>query len=68
MEDGLTLGMALKCLGFGEWQHVVVRRKNFNNMTEYLGGGFPSDVIRRFGSCNVKRSVCQDNIIIIFVE
>lgn len=67
MESRIDLKTTFNSLGLVEWQHVVVRQKSFGQVN-YLGGGFVSSIVRRFGSRTIIKSLFIDGVFVVFVE
>lgn len=62
-----TVKWTLMSLNLLPYTHVTIRRSGENGL-EYLGGGFGSNVIKRFGDEVVEKSMIIDNILCIYVK
>lgn len=62
----MTVLNLMHVLNFPEYRHVCIRREN-NGLYDFIGGGSPAYVIRRFGHLDVVRADYVENTFIIFV-
>ncbi len=64
-----TLSFALASMMFGEFTHIVVCRRLPGRRIDYLGGGNPYKIIKRYGDLKVISSVITcDGLLQIIVE
>ena len=64
----MTLSVVLRSLCLADYVHVVVRYRNEKRQIEYLGGGTPGSVIRRFGERIICKSFIEERVFVIFVK
>lgn len=57
---------AVEALRPSPYMHISVRRRMHPGI-DYLGGGFPESVLRRFGELEVERSEIIDGILCLYV-
>lgn len=56
----------LNALSLPSFRHVSIRRKDSAG-EDYVGGGAPLSVSRRFGNLEIKGSDIRENVLIIYV-
>lgn len=56
----------LSALSLSSFHHVSIRRKDSAG-EDYVGGGSPVSVSRRFGNLEIKGSDIRENVLIIYV-
>lgn len=61
----MKIGELMEGLALPAFRHVTVRRKNPAD-EEYVGGGAPSAVSRRFGNLDIKGCDIRENVLIIY--
>lgn len=62
----MRIGELLAGLALPAFRHVSVRRKNSAG-EDYVGGGAPAAVSRRFGDLDIKGCDIRENVLIIYV-
>lgn len=62
----MKIAELMEGLALPAFRHVTVRRKNSAD-EEYVGGGAPSAVSRRFGNLDIKGCDIRENVLIIYV-
>lgn len=67
-DSALTLSEVLRSLCLADYVHVVVRYRNEKRQINYLGGGTPGSVIRRFGERVICNSFIEEHVLVIFVK
>lgn len=64
----MNVSSLMSVLSFPLFRHVCVRHILFDGFDDYLGGGAPADIVRRFGNYNVVRADFIENLFIIYVN
>ena len=64
--DCKTVKWVLLSLNLCDYTHVSIR-EHMCKSVQYLGGGYPGDVMRRFGDRLVSDSSICDNILCLYV-
>ena len=66
----MPVGIVLSYLYLSDYIHVCVREidKNNKDTYNYLGGGFPSEIIKRFCDRIIVKTELSDNILYIYVS
>lgn len=62
-----TVKLALGCMHFDDFTHIVVRERCLGSL-EVLGGGHLTKVIERYGNKRVVRSSVVNGILFLDVE
>lgn len=62
-----TVKLALECMKFDDYTHIVVRERCIGSM-EVLGGGYKNKVIDRYGDKRVARSSVVNGILFLDVK
>ena len=64
-----TIAAVLNALNLNEYTHVVVRyRDPVSREFNYVGGGYVSNVVRRFGHLPIDHSYMSDGCLLIYVS
>lgn len=56
-EKNNLLSFAVASMMFEQYTHVIVRRRRPGHGVEYLGGGDPVKVIKRFGNLHIESAL-----------